>query len=339
VAAAIAFARNETDKAAKYRAEALSFAPMCVREGVPSELLYGRAGFLSCLLFMAAHAGLQLKDVGDIVAGAVQLIIQDGRALAEADAAADATAGRRPAGFPLMWQWHDKRYLGAAHGVCGILTVLLHLRSLVVALGCDGHLRGTIDALLDVRFPSGNLPSSLSLGNVVNTNDKLVHWCHGAPGLVPMLCAAADAYHEQRQRYLVAAAQAAGVISQRGLLHKGFGICHGVGGNGLAMLRLHYAQPDDGVWLAEATRFGLFACLPACAEGEEVKKLLLITPDRPHSLFEGYAGLACLLAALLEHSTAADAHTQTHTHSHTHTHTHTRASPSRYSSAGAPWLM
>ena len=175
VAAAVAYARNETGKAAKYRAEALSFAPTCVREGVPSELLYGRAGFLSCLLFMAAHAGLQLKDVGDIVAGAVQLILRDGRALADADAAADAAAGHRPAGFPLMWQWHDKRYLGAAHGLCGILTVLLHLRSLVVALGCDADLKGTIDALLAVRFPSGNLPSSLG-----NSHDRLVHWCHGA---------------------------------------------------------------------------------------------------------------------------------------------------------------
>lgn len=44
VAAAIAFSRNETAKAEQYCKEVLSLAPTCVREGVPSELLYGRAG-------------------------------------------------------------------------------------------------------------------------------------------------------------------------------------------------------------------------------------------------------------------------------------------------------
>ena len=175
VAAAIAFSRNETAKAAQYRQEVLSFASTCVREGVPSELLYGRTGFLSCLLFMAAHAGLQLKDVGDIVAGSVQLILQDGRALAHSDAEEGATARRSSPAFPLMWQWHGKRYLGAAHGLCGIITVLLHLRSIVIALGCDDELQQTIDALIHVRFPSGNLPSSIG-----SKTDSLVHWCHGA---------------------------------------------------------------------------------------------------------------------------------------------------------------
>jgi hypothetical protein len=112
VAAAIAFSLNETDKAASYRKEALAFAPTCVREGVPSELLYGRAGFLSCLLFMAAHAGLQLKDVGDIIAASIQLILKDGCALARTDADAEKASLHRISGFPLMWQWHDKRYLG-----------------------------------------------------------------------------------------------------------------------------------------------------------------------------------------------------------------------------------
>ena len=97
VAAAIAFSRNQTTKAADYRKEALSFAPTAVREGVPSELLYGRAGFLSCLLFMAAHAGLQLKDVGDIIAGCVQLILRDGRELAEAGTKVGAVGAERRA--------------------------------------------------------------------------------------------------------------------------------------------------------------------------------------------------------------------------------------------------
>ena len=41
-------------------------------------------------------------------------------------------------------------------------------------------LRPCVDYLLTLRFASGNCPSSLGSSN----GDKLVHWCHGAPGWV-----------------------------------------------------------------------------------------------------------------------------------------------------------
>lgn len=168
-------------------------------------------------------------------------------------------------------------------------------------------------ALLGVRFASGNLPSSLG-----SKSDTLVHWCHGAPGAVSMLCAAAAAYPDRRQTYLEAAALAANVVSQRGLLKKGFGICHGIGGNGLALFSLH-AHTGDETMRAQATRFALFACHPACDDSDRIKKELLTTPDSPHSLFEGYAGVACLLATLLEPPT--------------------NAGRRRHLGPGSPWLM
>jgi lantibiotic modifying enzyme len=106
---------------------------------------------------------------------------------------------------PLMFEWHEKKYLGAAHGIAGILFVLLQvyninffvviikaliLQSLeylpedrqedVQNLTC-----GTLDFLLSTCFPSGNFPSSIG-----NNSDRLVHWCHGAPAFVPVLCCA-----------------------------------------------------------------------------------------------------------------------------------------------------
>ena len=45
-----------------------------------------------------------------------------------------------------------------------------------------GVVRPSVDYLRHKRFRSGNYPSSLS-----NESDRLVHWCHGAPGVVPML--------------------------------------------------------------------------------------------------------------------------------------------------------
>lgn len=39
--------------------------------------------------------------------------------------------------------------------------------------------RPTIDYLQGICFPSGNFPSSMG-----NNTDRLVQWCHGAPGVV-----------------------------------------------------------------------------------------------------------------------------------------------------------
>jgi hypothetical protein len=35
---------------------------------------------------------------------------------------------------PLMYQWHEKEYMGAAHGVSGILFLLLRVRVELYAL-------------------------------------------------------------------------------------------------------------------------------------------------------------------------------------------------------------
>lgn len=43
-------------------------------------------------------------------------------------------------------------------------------------------IKNTIDNLLSLQFPSGNFPSSLESG----TRDRLVQWCHGAPGFAHM---------------------------------------------------------------------------------------------------------------------------------------------------------
>lgn len=40
----------------------------------------------------------------------------------------------------------------------------------------------SVDYVRHKKFKSGNYPSSLS-----NETDRLVHWCHGAPGVIHML--------------------------------------------------------------------------------------------------------------------------------------------------------
>jgi hypothetical protein len=43
----------------------------------------------------------------------------------------------------------------------------------------------TVDFIIQLQFPSGNIPSSHPA-----KSDKLVAFCHGAPGAVPMFLAA-----------------------------------------------------------------------------------------------------------------------------------------------------
>ena len=45
------------------------------------------------------------------------------------------------------------------------------------------------------------------------------------------------------------------VVWQRGLLSKGLGLCHGISGNGLALLSLADAEPK---WWRRAVHFAIF---------------------------------------------------------------------------------
>lgn len=85
---------------------------------------------------------------------------------------------------PLMYEWHGKKYWGAAHGLAGIMNVLMDME-----LNPDEaeDVKGTLHYMIKNRFPSGNYRSSEE-----NESDRLVHWCHGAPGITLTLVKAAE---------------------------------------------------------------------------------------------------------------------------------------------------
>lgn len=97
------------------------------------------------------------------------------------------TAGRQLAQkgrCPLMYEWHGKKYWGAAHGLAGIMNVLMDME-----LKPDEaeDVKGTLCYMIKNRFLSGNYPSSEG-----NESDRLVHWCHGAPGVTLTFVKAAE---------------------------------------------------------------------------------------------------------------------------------------------------
>jgi lantibiotic modifying enzyme len=201
-----------------------------------------------------------------------------------------ACSQRARSRLPLLWEWHGKPYLGAAHGVVGILQTLLsiqpnELESVNQNLNVSVRdlIRQTIDRLDELCFPSGNLQSSLG-----SPRDKLVHWCHGAPGYVMLLTKASGVF--QDSAYLERAKTIGdNVLMQRGLLRKGVGLCHGISGNAYALLSIGRATHDP-IWIERAKLFAHFAL-------DHFQELEMV-PDRPYSLFEGGCALAALLLDL-----------------------------------------
>lgn len=54
-------------------------------------------------------------------------------------------------------------------------------------------MRPTLDYLQSMRFDSGNFPSSLGHAGSLGS-DRLVQWCHGAPGAVHLFALAYEVY-------------------------------------------------------------------------------------------------------------------------------------------------
>ncbi|KDO74128.1 hypothetical protein CISIN_1g015433mg [Citrus sinensis] len=201
-------------------------------------------------------------------------------------------AGRRLANrgrCPLMYEWHGKKYWGAAHGLAGIMHVLMDME-----LKPDEveDVKGTLRYMIKNRFPSGNYPSSEG-----SESDRLVHWCHGAPGVTLTLAKAAEVFGEKE--FLQAAVDAGEVVWKRGLL-KRVGICHGISGNTYVFLSL-YRLTGNVEYLYRAKAF-------ACFLYDRAQKLIaegkMHGGDRPYSLFEGIGGMTHLFLDMIEPSEA-----------------------------------
>ncbi|XP_046390142.1 lanC-like protein 2 [Ischnura elegans] len=280
LAAVVYHTLGKPDRSVELVKRIKSFAPIItdLESDLPDEALYGRVGYLYSLLFLNHY--LRPNAIEDnIIRQVLSAILASGKSLAKSE-------HRK---VPLMYRWHGSYYFGAAHGIAGILYTLLLARDQLTDSELMELIRPTIDFLLDTSFPSGNLPSSLG-----REKDKLVHWCHGAPGAVYLYCLAYKVFHDER--YLDAAKKCGEVVWQRGLLRKGYGICHGVAGNAYTFLCLLQTINDckgasdsesqqqswEAKYLYRACKFAEW-CMTYDERQDRV-------PDRPFSLFEGLAG-------------------------------------------------
>ncbi|XP_075349832.1 lanC-like protein 2 isoform X2 [Mycteria americana] len=140
---------------------------------LPDELLYGRAGYLYALLYLNTEIGPDTVPQS-VIKEVIDAIIESGKNFSKEERKTDRC--------PLLYQWHRKQYVGAAHGVAGIYYMLMQPIANVDQETLAELVKPSIDYVRHKKFRSGNYPSSLS-----NETDRLVHWCHGAPGVIHML--------------------------------------------------------------------------------------------------------------------------------------------------------
>ncbi|XP_022918485.1 lanC-like protein 2 [Onthophagus taurus] len=260
----VVFSRSLIEELAELQKAVINY-----KADLPNEYMYGRAGYLYAILYINKH--ISPPPIDDyLIRKVVEAIFNAGQ----------VESRNNMCNQPLLYKWHDSYYLGAAHGMSGIMYLLLQARNYVRESELNDLIKPTIDYLTSKKFASGNFPSSLG-----SQSDKYIQWCHGAPGFVFMYSEAYKVFGDQK--YLQMALKSAEVVWNRGLITKGYSLCHGVSGNAYCFLEM-YQTTKDLKHLYRAIKFAEW-CIDYTKEHEEHE------PDRPLSLFEGIAGPMYLL--------------------------------------------
>ena len=185
---------------------------LCSYEGIindpggSDEWLYGRAGYLYHLRFVQSAFKSDSKAT-ELIYSTIEKTVQ--RIL----------ASQKP------WSWHGEQYVGAAHGMFGILT------QVVLSSPSSAQSMATmLTTLLETQYSSGNFPASLA-----SDSDRLVQFCHGGPGVVLALRSLRPHFPNLQGKINSAIDSAQQDILKRGLLTKEPCLCHGIPGNALAL--------------------------------------------------------------------------------------------------------
>ncbi|KAF2756621.1 hypothetical protein EJ05DRAFT_70527 [Pseudovirgaria hyperparasitica] len=186
--------------------ELCNYKDIAAEPGASIEWLYGGAGYLYFLRLVrrSFSDNEEMLDLIDDSADAVIDTIMD---------------------TPRPWKWHGKAYVGAVHGAVGIITQIV-----LTDPTWAPKIEADLAALLSYQFDSGNWPSSIPPGK-----DRLVQFCHGAPGVVASLDQIKGYFPNLKDKIESAIRKGRECIKERGLLTKEPCLCHGISGNALAL--------------------------------------------------------------------------------------------------------
>jgi len=258
-----------------------------------AELLYGKAGYLYCLLIIK-----QYKPSSSVVDRAIKNvtieIIQNGLRFDDEDNLIKDSVLEYT--FPTG---KGKKYIGAAHGYIGILYMILKAFEFIPIQEIPNvyHkiVKSTCLYILNMQSEDANFPLIEN-----NFSKHLVHFCHGASGAIPFLLQCYEYYMEER--FLVAAEKAGELVFTKGIIRKGNSLCHGIPGNVYPLFALYKVTGDPkwrtkGYCLANATYIKRIQI--ECAKYRDPTRKVIGTPDTVYSLMEGRMGLVVMYMDLM----------------------------------------
>ena len=246
------------------------------------ELLYGRAGYLhSLLLVKDSVPSHMLNRYRDVLTKIVRQIGEEGTSTAMKYKSKTSQNHQ----LTLMYEWHGKMYYGGAHGIVGILYILMQCPEDIILAACPmlkHRITSTVNELVEL-VSNSVYPSSLGS----SSKGRLCQFCHGATGFTLLF---SKMFQLTRNRLYLDAASQAGLHVVHNTKTKGVGLCHGMSGNIYALLSL-YRVSGDIQWL----QFSLHMTLVVCNDCFRIYQ----HSDRPLSLYEGLPAFVCLVTDLL----------------------------------------
>lgn len=135
-------------------------------------------------------------------------------------------------------------YIGAAHGTIGVVYMLIKALQIAPSLQKDsdfvGIIKNTVHYISSLQTTFGSFP--YKSGEALPEEREPNHWCHGAPGAIPLLVEAYLTFKDQH--FLDLALKSGKCVWKNGLLKKGIGLCHGISGNAYFLMSLYKATGD-----------------------------------------------------------------------------------------------
>ena len=280
----------------------IKFKKLCFEKSCEYELLYGMAGYLYSLLLVKTECSKTFEfNIDDHIYDVFKLIFDCG-----------VKEKKKNKSKCLIFPWkreyenNPKVYIGAVHGIFGIIYLLLKTILIIPnriakdkdLIEINAEISNTVDFLIKQQFDDGNFPSSLG-----SQSNKLVHFCHGAPGSIYTLSLAYQYFKDQT--ILKSLLNAGELIWQKGLIRKGNSICHGIVGNGIVFYEL-YKITNDYKWKIRSLYFALATfdkeIQSICYDTNDEGRIMKGISDTPYSLMEGQAGLIVFYSDILNDS-------------------------------------
>lgn len=184
--------------------------------------------------------------------------------------------------------WYEELFgsrhavLGTVHGFFGqVLPLVRRLDELP-----RNQQAVVLERTHDVFCQTAIRESGLANWPVMLDEDRefLVHYCHGAPGIVNSACSFPEGSDKEFDQVLLEGGE---LIWRAGPLKKGPNLCHGTGGNGFTFLKL-FTRTGDEIWLDRARAFAMHSI-------SQYHRTLEETGHSRFSLWTGDAGLAVFL--------------------------------------------